>query len=146
MPNMPAAATRPYANALELLRTAKLRPTRQRLALTRLLFDKGNRHVTAEQLHGEAQGASVRVSLATVYNTLHQFVGAGLLREVVVDPGRSYFDTNVGNHHHFYFEDSGRLQDIPGERVGVAELPPPPAGTSIRRVDVIIRVGSDRSR
>ena len=143
---MTTTAARPYANALELLRAAKLRPTRQRLALTRLLFDKGDRHVTAEQLHGEAQGASVRVSLATIYNTLHQFVGAGLLREVVVDPGRSYFDTNVGNHHHFYFEDTGRLQDIPGERVGVAELPPPPAGTSIRRVDVIIRVGSDRSR
>jgi len=143
---MTTTAARPYANALELLRAAKLRPTRQRLALTRLLFDKGDRHVTAEQLHGEAQGASVRVSLATIYNTLHQFVDAGLLREVVVDPGRSYFDTNVGNHHHFYFEDTGRLQDIPGERVGVAELPPPPAGTSIRRVDVIIRVGSDRSR
>lgn len=142
---MPAAA-RPYANALELLRAAKLRPTRQRLALTRLLFDKGDRHVTAEQLHGEAQTASVRVSLATVYNTLHQFVGAGLLREVVVDPGRSYFDTNVGNHHHFYFEDTGRLQDIPGDRVDVAELPPPPAGTQIRRVDVIIRVGADRPR
>lgn len=142
---MPAAA-RPYANALELLRAAKLRPTRQRLALTRLLFDKGDRHVTAEQLHGEAQMASVRVSLATVYNTLHQFVGAGLLREVVVDPGRSYFDTNVGNHHHFYFEDTGRLQDIPGDRVDVAELPPPPAGTQIRRVDVIIRVGADRPR
>ena len=143
---MTATAARPYANALELLRAAKLRPTRQRLALTRLLFDKGDRHATAEQLHGEAQGASVRVSLATIYNTLHQFVGAGLLREVVVDPGRSYFDTNVGNHHHFYFEDTGRLQDIPGERVGVAELPAPPPGTSIRRVDVIIRVGSDRSR
>jgi Fur family iron response transcriptional regulator len=143
---MPASASRPYANALELLRAAKLRPTRQRLALTRLLFDKGDRHVTAEQLHGEAQGASVRVSLATIYNTLHQFVGAGLLREVVVDPGRSYFDTNVGNHHHFYFEDTGRLQDIPGDRVDVAELPPPPAGTRIRRVDVIIRVGADRQR
>ena len=143
---MPATAARPYANALELLRAAKLRPTRQRLALTRLLFDKGDRHVTAEQLHGEAQTASVRVSLATVYNTLHQFVGAGLLREVVVDPGRSYFDTNVGNHHHFYFEDTGRLQDIPGDRVDVAELPLPPAGTQIRRVDVLIRVSADRPR
>jgi Fur family iron response transcriptional regulator len=143
---MPSTASRPYANALELLRAAKLRPTRQRLALTRLLFDKGDRHVTAEQLHGEAQAASVRVSLATIYNTLHQFVGAGLLREVVIDPGRSYFDTNVGNHHHFYFEDTGRLQDIPGDRVDVAELPPPPAGTQIRRVDVIIRVGADRQR
>jgi Fur family transcriptional regulator, iron response regulator len=140
------AAPRPYANALELLRAAKLRPTRQRLALARLLFEKGDRHVTAEQLHGEAEAASVRVSLATVYNTLHQFIAAGLLREVVVDPGRSYFDTNVGNHHHFYFEDTGRLLDIPGERVGVAELPAPPPGTQIRRVDVIIRVSAERPR
>jgi len=141
-----SAAPRHYANALELLRTAKLRPTRQRLALARLLFEKGDRHVTAEQLHGEAQAASVRVSLATVYNTLHQFIGAGLLREVVVDPGRSYFDTNVSDHHHFFHEDCGRLQDIPGERLGVAELPAPPAGTQIRRVDVIIRVNPERSR
>jgi len=138
------AAPRPYANALELLRAAKLRPTRQRLALARMLFDKGDRHVTAEQLHGEAQAASVRVSLATVYNTLHQFIAAGLLREVVVDPGRSYFDTNVSEHHHFFHEESGRLQDIPGERLGVAELPAPPAGTQIRRVDVIIRLTAER--
>ena len=144
---MPAtAAPRPYANALELLRAAKLRPTRQRLALARLLFEKGDRHVSAEQLHDEAQAASVRVSLATVYNTLHQFVAAGLLREVVVDPGRSYFDTNVTNHHHFFFEDTGRLLDIPGDRVGVAELPAPPMGTQIRRVDVIIRVSAERPR
>ncbi|HXP75432.1 MAG TPA: Fur family transcriptional regulator [Stellaceae bacterium] len=140
------AASRPYANALDLLRAAKLRPTRQRLALARMLFDKGDRHVTAEQLHGEAQAAAVRVSLATVYNTLHQFIAAGLLREVVVDPGRSYFDTNVSDHHHFFHEESGRLQDISGERLGVAELPAPPAGTQIRRVDVIIRVSPERSR
>ncbi len=143
---MPAIAPRPYANALELLRAARLRPTRQRLALARLLFDAGDRHVSAEQLHGEAQSASVRVSLATVYNTLHQFIAAGLLREVVVDPGRSYFDTNVSDHHHFYFEETGQLQDIAGDRVGVAELPAPPSGTSIRRVDVIIRVGAERAR
>jgi len=140
------AAPRPYANALELLRAAKLRPTRQRLALARMLFEKGDRHVTAEQLHGEAQAASVRVSLATVYNTLHQFITAGLLREVVVDPGRSYFDTNVSDHHHFFHEETGRLQDIPGERLGVAELPAPPAGMEIRRVDVIIRLSSERPR
>lgn len=143
---MPAVAPRPYANALELIRAARLRPTRQRLALARLLFDKGDRHVSAEQLHGEAQAAAVRVSLATVYNTLHQFIAAGLLREVVVDPGRSYFDTNVSDHHHFYFEETGQLQDIAGDRVGVAELPAPPSGTSIRRVDVIIRVGAERAR
>jgi len=112
------------------------------LALARLLFDQGDRHVSAEQLHGEAVAASVPVSLATVYNTLHQFVTAGLLREVVVNPGRSYFDTNVGDHHHFFFEDSGELLDIPSDRIGVTSLPTPPAGTAIRRVDVIIRVAS----
>ena len=122
------------------LREAGLRPTRQRLALARLLFDRDYRHVTAEQLHGEASSAAIRVSLATVYNTLHQFTDAGLLREVVVEPGRSYFDTNVDDHHHFFCESSGRLQDIPGELVMVGQLPQPPDGTAIRRVDVIIRV------
>jgi Fur family transcriptional regulator, iron response regulator len=136
-------ASRPFTNALEMLRAAKLRPTRQRLALARLLFDKSDRHVTAEQLHGEALAASVPVSLATVYNTLHQFIGAGLLREVVVNSGRSYFDTNVSDHHHFFFEESGRLLDIPGERIGVTGLPAPPEGASIRRIDVIIRVEHD---
>ena len=127
---------------LARLRQAGLRPTRQRIALARLLFDgaNGDRHVTAEQLHGEAATASIRVSLATIYNTLHQFTDAGLLREVVVEPGRSYFDTNVDDHHHFFCESSGRLQDIPGEMVMVGCLPQPPDGTAIRRVDVIIRV------
>jgi len=79
------------------------------------------------------------VSLATVYNTLHQFIEAGLLREVVVNSGRFYFDTNVSDHHHFFFEDTGRLLDIPGE-LAVSGLPKPPAGATIRRIDVIIRV------
>ena len=133
-------APRPFANALERLRAASLRPTRQRLALARLLFEQSDRHVSAEELHGEALAASVPVSLATVYNTLHQFVGAGLLREVVVNSGCSYFDTNVSNHHHFFYEDSGHLLDIPGERINVTNLPTPPDGTAVRRVDVIIRV------
>ena len=137
-------SSRPFSNALERLRSVGLRPTRQRLALARLLFDQDNRHVTAEQLHGEASEAAVRVSLATVYNTLHQFTAAGLLNEVVVEPGRSYFDTNVDDHHHFYFEDSGRLQDIPGNSILVNELPAAPSGTAIRRVDVIIRLGVEK--
>ena len=86
--------------------------------LARLLFDGGDRHVTAEQLHGEALAAAIPVSLATVYNTLHQFTDAGLLREVVVEPGRSYFDTNIADHHHFFCEASGLLQDIPGRGSG----------------------------
>jgi len=125
---------------LPRLRACGLRPTRQRLALARLLFDGGDRHVTAEQLHGEALAAAIRVSLATVYNTLHQFTTAGLLREVVVEPGRSYFDTNVDDHHHFFCETTGMLQDIPGSAVMVSPLPGAPAGTEISRVDVIIRV------
>jgi len=130
-------------NLPERLRTVGLRPTRQRVALARLLFDGGDRHVTAEQLHGEALAAAIRVSLATVYNTLHQFTTAGLLREVVVEPGRSYFDTNTDDHHHFFCEPNGVLQDIPGQGVVISGLPLPPAGTEIRRVEVIVRVGPD---
>ena len=134
---------RETSNVLERLRNVGLRPTRQRLALARLLFDGGDRHVTAEQLHGEAVAAAIPVSLATVYNTLHQFTDAGLLREVVVEPGRSYFDTNADDHHHFYYEMTGVLQDIPGDGVIVSGLPLPPSGTEIRRVEVIVRVRSD---
>jgi Fur family iron response transcriptional regulator len=131
---------RPYAQALERLRRVGLRPTRQRLALAKLLFEQGDRHVTAERLHEEAGAAKVRVSLATVYNSLHQFTQLGLLREVVVEAGRSYFDTNTSDHHHFFFEEKGELMDIPGDHVQVARLPQPPAGTRLRRVDVILRV------
>ena len=131
---------------LSRLRGAGLRPTRQRMALARLLFDGDDRHVTAEQLHGDAVAASIPVSLATVYNTLHQFTGAGLLREVVVEPGRSYFDTNIDDHHHFFCESTGMLQDIPGAAVVVGNLPHAPAGTEISRVDVIIRVRRQSSR
>ena len=132
--------TLPSATVLARLRSVGLRPTRQRLALARLLLENGDRHITAEQLHGEAVGADIQVSLATVYNTLHQFTEAGLLREVVVEPGRSYFDTNTTDHHHFFCDADGRLQDIPGEDVMVSGFPLPPLGTEICRVDVIIRV------
>ena len=132
--------SRPFAQSLERLRRAGLRPTRQRLALARLLFDAPDRHVTAEQLHGEAVEARVPVSLATVYNTLNQFTRAGLLREVVVESGRAYFDTNTSDHHHFLFVDTGELMDLPQDAVDVKSLPAAPAGTVIDRVDVIIRL------
>jgi Fur family transcriptional regulator, iron response regulator len=137
--------SQPLPAVIERLRAVGLRPTRQRLALTRLLFDKGDRHVTAEQLHGEVLAAAIPVSLATVYNTLHQFTEAGLLREVVVEPGRSYFDTNIYDHHHFFSESVGSLQDIPGDGVVVTGLPLPPAGNEILRVEVIVRLGPERS-
>ena len=138
------ANLRPYSGLIERLKAVGLRPTRQRLALAKLLFGPGNRHVSAEQLHGEAVGARVRVSLATVYNTLHQFTAVGLLREVVVEPGRSYFDTNVEDHHHFYFEETGRIEDIPGHDLRVLDLPEAPAGTRVTRVDIVVRVAEDR--
>ncbi len=122
------------------LRAAGLRPTRQRVALARVLFEGGHRHVTAESLHAEAKAGRMPVSLATVYNTLNQFRDAGLLREVVVAPGRSYFDTNTGHHHHFYVETDGELHDFPSDSVTVDGLPAPPKGTSLSRVDVIVRV------
>jgi Fur family iron response transcriptional regulator len=133
-------ADRPYSWAIERLREASLRPTRQRLALAKLLFGGMDRHVTAETLHAEALAAGARVSLATIYNSLHQFTQAGLLRQVVVDGARTYFDTNVGDHHHFFVEEDGVLLDIPGSGVTVCGLPEAPEGCVPTRVDVIVRV------
>ncbi|MEQ8505509.1 MAG: Fur family transcriptional regulator [Rhodospirillales bacterium] len=136
----PAPDSRPFSQILDKLRGAGLRPTRQRMALAKLLFEGGNRHLTAEMLHADAQGANVRVSLATVYNTLHQFHRAGLLREIVVDSQRTYFDTNMSDHHHFYYDQSGELTDIPGDQVEVSILPPAPEGMAVSSIDVVVRV------
>ena len=133
---------RPYSGVIAKLKQAGLRPTRQRIALAKLLFEKDDRHVSAEDLHEEARAAGVSVSLATIYNTLHQFTESGLMREVVVEAGRSYFDTNTGDHHHFFHEDTGLLEDIPSDQINVAELPSAPSGTAVSRVDVIVRVAA----
>ena len=135
-----ARHNRPYSGVIARLKQAGLRPTRQRIALAKLLFEAEDRHVSAEDLHEEARAAGVSVSLATIYNTLHQFTESGLMREVVVEASRSYFDTNTGDHHHFFHEDTGLLEDIPSDQINVSELPVSPAGTSINRVDVIVRV------
>ena len=128
---------RTYSRALERLKAAGLRPTRQRLALAKLLLESGPRHVTAEELFHEARSAGIAVSLATVYNTLHQFTAVGLLREVVVDMGQSYFDTNISHHHHFFDEATGELTDIPEDEVEISRLPSPPqrVGDRARRGD-----------
>ena len=131
---------RPYSQIIDSLRSAGLRPTRQRLALTKLLFDGPDRHVTAEILHREALVAGVSVSLATVYNTLHQLNKAGLLREIVVEVGRSYFDTNISSHHHIFNEDSRKLTDIAADQIHLTGLPEVADGQKINRVDVILRV------
>jgi Fur family iron response transcriptional regulator len=131
--------------AQDRIRAAGLRPTRQRVALARLLFERGARHLTAETLHDEAGSVGVGVSLATVYNTLHQFVRVGLLREVTVQPGRSYFDTNTTDHHHFFHEGRAELEDIASVTVDMSNLPEPPSGTEIQRVDVVIRLSDRKS-
>ena len=135
--NRPVAPTRPEIRAR--LRQAGLRPTRQRMSLAELLFGRGNRHLSAENLHEEAMLQRVPVSLATVYNTLHQFTEAGLLREVAVDGSKTYFDTNTTDHHHFFVEDENVVFDIP-VGVDVSRIPDPPPGYEISRVDVVVRL------
>jgi Fur family iron response transcriptional regulator len=130
----------PLSELRDKLRRVGLRPTRQRVSLGWLLFAKGDRHITAELLFDEATRARVPVSLATVYNTLHQFTEAGLLRQLAVDGTKSYFDTNPTEHHHFFFEEEGELVDMPSEGVSVGDLPQPPAGMEVAGVEVIVRL------
>ena len=127
------------------VRDAGLRPTRQRLSLASLLFAKGDRHLTAEELHEEAMDAGVTVSLATVYNTLHQFTEAGMLRILAVEGSRTYFDTNTSDHHHFYIEGENRVLDIDTASVSVVNVPEPPAGMEIANIDVVIRLRPKRT-
>jgi Fur family iron response transcriptional regulator len=129
----------------ELLKQAGLRPTKQRVALGVLLFGAGNRHITAEMLHDEAVRDAIPVSLATVYNTLHQFTEAGLLRAVAIEGAKTYFDTNTSDHYHFYFEHDGALMDVGSDTVPVLTVPEPPEGMQISRIDVLVRlVRADR--
>jgi Fur family transcriptional regulator, iron response regulator len=130
----------PWHDVKAKLRQVGLRPTRQRVALGWLLLGKGDRHVTAELLYEEATRAKVPVSLATIYNTLHQFTQAGLLRQIAVDGSKTYFDTNVSDHHHFFVEGESALVDIPMTEVILDKLPPAPPGYSIARVDVVVRL------
>ncbi len=135
-----------HSNASKLLRKAGLRPTRQRVALASLLFNGEDRHVTAEMLYDEVQARKVPVSLATVYNTLHQFTQAGLLREVAVEGSKTFFDTNTSNHYHFLCEDSGELLDIEHGDIRIEGLPEIPEGMAVSRVDVLIRLEKTRGR
>jgi len=130
----------PWHDVRTMLRDVGLRPTRQRMALGWILFAKGDRHLTAEMLYEEATKAKVPVSLATVYNTLHQFTDVGLLRQVAVDGSKTYFDTNSTQHHHFFVEGENALLDIPDTDVIVGKTPIPPEGYEIARIDVVVRL------
>ncbi|GGA73386.1 transcriptional repressor [Nitratireductor aestuarii] len=135
---------RDISNLEARVREAGLRPTRQRLALASLLFAHGDRHVSAEDLHEEALQAGVQVSLATVYNTLHQFTEAGMLRILPVEGSKTYFDTNTSEHHHFFYEGEERLVDIPDGNMAVTNLPEPPEGMEIAHVDILVRLRPKR--
>src|SRR5215469_7817054 len=130
----------PWHDVKSMLRDVGLRPTRQRMALGWILFAKGDRHLTAEMLYEEASKAKVPVSLATIYNTLHQFTDVGLLRQVAVDGSKTYFDTNVSQHHHFFIEGENDLLDIPDADVVVGRTPIPPEGYEVARIDVVVRL------
>jgi Fur family transcriptional regulator, iron response regulator len=130
----------PWHDVKAMLREVGLRPTRQRMELGWLMFGKGDRHITAEMLYEEANGAKAPVSLATVYNTLHQFTDVGLLRQVAVEGSKTYFDTNASQHHHFFIEDENALFDIPDADVFVGKPPIPPEGYEIARIDVVVRL------
>ena len=129
-------------NFIEKLREIGLRPTKQRVKMCEVLFNREKTfHFTINDLVKMiSDEMNEKISLATVYNTLRQFVDAGLLREVLAGPGRSYFDTDISHHHHFYHVDENRLEDLPIGVVSVESLPQPPAGSEIERVDVVIRL------
>jgi len=139
-PDRAALTGCPWHDVKAMLRQVGLRPTRQRMALGWILFGKGDRHLTAEMLYEEATRAKVPVSLATIYNTLHQFTEVGLLRQVAVDGSKAYFDTNVTAHHHFFVEGEDEVFDIPDAEVTVGKTPTPPEGFEIARVDVVVRL------
>jgi Fur family transcriptional regulator, iron response regulator len=130
----------PWHDLKTMLRAVRMRPTRQRMALGWILFAKGGRHLTAEMLYEEAIKAKVPVSLATIYNTLHQFTEVGLLKQVAVDGSKTYFDTNTTEHHHFFVESEHALLDIPAAETMVTNLPTVPDGYEIARIDVVVRL------
>lgn len=134
----------PWHDVNEMLQSVGLRPTRQRMALGWLLFGKGDRHLTAEMLYEEATLAKVPVSLATVYNTLNQLTEVGLLRQVSVDGTKTYFDTNVTSHHHFYLESNHELVDIPDQNLMLQKMPDVPEGYEVSRVDMVVRLRKKR--
>jgi Fur family iron response transcriptional regulator len=121
-----------------LLREHDIAPTRQRVRIAHALLERGE-HVSADQVLKLVNARASEASKATVYNTLRLFVEKKLIRELVVDPAKTVYDPNTKPHHHRYDVVTGRLTDIPAERVKVIGLPPLPAGTVTEGVDIIVR-------
>ena len=123
------------------LRDQGLRPTRQRIQIAELLFAKGDRHLTAETLFAEAREQRYPPSLATIYNALRDFAAHGLVREIALYGARTWYDTKIGPHYHFYLEARAELFDIPEEFIPLMNVPAPD-GTQIVGVDVVIRLSA----
>ena len=137
--------TRRYADATRRLKEVGLRPTRQRLSILSMLLETAPRHVTAEELFQEVRQAGIPVSLATIYNTLNQFTQAGLMGEVVVGSGQSYFDTDPSSHYHYFDKSTGEIYDLPSDIVTITDLPDPPPGKVIERIDVVVRIKNSKN-
>jgi len=130
-------------NLLKILRLHGLRPTKQRLALAQMIFGQGHRHIAAEDLHKEAVHNGLELSLATVYNSLHCFHEAGLLRIIIGEGSKRWFDTNLSDHHHFYLEETRKIIDVPAGQNGapiISNLPPPPEDMEIAQIDLMIKL------
>jgi len=136
----------PQRTVSELMQAFGLRTTRRRAALGGLLFGKGDQHTTVEMLYSEAIKANISVSLATVYNTVNQLADLGKLRRVSIDGAKTYYDTNVNNHHHFYFEGSHDLVDIPNGEMCVEAMPEIPEGYEVARIDIVVRLRQKTQR
>lgn len=128
----------------DLLDRHNIYPTQQRIAIMQVLWKK-DQHLSAEQILNIVNFERTCVSKATVYNSLRLFVGHGLIREVIVDPTKVFYDSNTHPHHHFYNVDTGRLTDIEPDRLAVSELPEPPEGTVISGTEVIVRVRNNHN-
>ncbi len=122
-----------------VLRRHGIQPTSQRLLIARLLFERCT-HLSAEEVFRMANASDRHVSKATVYNTLGLLTEKGVIREVIADPNRVFYDPNTSAHHHFFDVETGELRDIDAEQVQVTKLPPLPEGTDLERVDVIVRL------
>ena len=128
-----------YNKAITKLSANGIRPTKQRMILAKLLFEKGKRHISAEDLFDEVRNEDRKISLATIYNTLKQFTSLGLIREIVVDQNKSLYCTNKENHYHLYIEDENKVIDIPTKNIDL-NIPSIPACLKLHDVDVIVRI------
>ena len=128
-----------YNQAIKKIDKSGIRPTKQRRILAKILFEKGNRHISAEELYSEVRKQDRQISMATVYNTLKQFTTLGLIREIVVDKSKSLYDTNNKNHYHLYIEDEGKIIDIPTKNINL-DIPSIPACLQLHNIDIIVRI------